>query len=389
MMSRKRTLIGLIALLGPALASAANTGSSGADVSRIGGGASRLSRLLSSADVGGYAVASEPRDFSFPADHGPHPGFRNEWWYLTGNLEARDGERFGFELTIFRFLLDPTALRESSSRWRSNEVYVGHFAITDVRNDRFHVAQRYSRGSMGLAGARAEPFRVWVEDWSIAGVPDRAGTWRIRASDTDMALDLRLVPLKPPVLNGRNGLSRKSAEPENASYYYSISRLQTEGTINIGDDRFAVSGLSWLDREWSSSALSAGQVGWDWFALQLDDGSDLMFYQLRRHDGSRDAHSAGTWVTPESNKRHLEARDVDIEVTGFWNSPSGGRYPGGWRLVIPALGLRLDVQPVIDDQELDATVRYWEGAVDVSGERNGEKLAGRGYVELTGYTEFN
>lgn len=353
---------------------------------RFNGGSSRLSQLLSDEGVTGYAVATEPRTFGFPSDHGPHPKFRNEWWYLTGNLDGQDGERFGFELTIFRFLLTPFVRRQQTSRWQADQVYIGHFAITDVGNEQFHVAQRFSRGALGLAGAQARPFRVWVEDWSIAAESDVAMTWRVQATDQDMSLDLNLAPLKPPILNGQNGLSRKSAEPGNASYYYSISRLQSEGLLQIGTQRFAVSGLSWLDREWSSSALAADQAGWDWFALQLDDGSELMLYQLRRLDGSRDLFSAGTWISRGGDSTHLDANEFAIEATQFWDSPTGGRYPNAWQLSVPSLDLRLDVQPVIDDQELRTTVLYWEGAVDVSGKRNGKQLGGRGYVELTGYS---
>ncbi len=353
---------------------------------RFSGGSSRLAQLLSDDGVTGYAAATEPRTFRFPADHGPHPEFRNEWWYLTGNLDGQHGERFGFELTIFRFLLTPPGKRQQASRWQSNQVYIGHFAITDVGNERFHVAQRFSRGSMGLAGARAEPFRVWVEDWSIAAGSGAAMTWRVQAADKDMLLDLNLTQLKPPVLNGQNGLSRKAAEPGNASYYYSISRLQAEGFLQLGTQRFTVLGLAWLDREWSSSALSADQVGWDWFALQLDDESELMLYELRRLDGSRDPLSAGTWISRSGDSSHLDAGEFSIEITQFWDSPLGARYPSGWQVSVPGLDLQLDVQPVIDDQELSATVLYWEGAVDVSGKRNGEKLQGRGYVELTGYS---
>jgi predicted secreted hydrolase len=352
---------------------------------RIENGGSRLSQLLGDDGVTGYATATEPRTFTFPADHGPHPGFRNEWWYLTGNLDGQNEIRFGFELTIFRFLLAPDSRRRQTSRWQTGQVYIGHFAITDVRNEQFRVAQRFSRGSMGLAGSQADPFRVWVEDWSIAAGKDQEATWRIHARDQDLSIDLNLTPLKPPVLNGHNGLSRKSTEAENASYYYSIPRLKTEGQLEIGSQRFEVTGLSWLDREWSSSALSEDQIGWDWFALQFDDGTDLMFYQLRRRDGRKDPLSAGTWIDSSGNSAHLGADAVDIEVTDFWNSPLGARYPGAWKISVPGRGMQLDVQPVIEDQELDATVRYWEGAVNVSGTRNGKSLRGRGYVELTGY----
>ena len=348
---------------------------------------SRLSELLSGNGDAGFEKAVEPREFIFPGDHGPHPRFRNEWWYVTGNLDGDDGRRFGFELTVFRFALAPS-LPEARSEWRSNQVYIAHFAVTDADRERFFAAERFSRGALGLAGAQASPFRVWIEDWEIAaagtGMPER---WRLRASDPGFSLDLELAAAKPPVLNGDAGLSQKSAEPGNASYYYSITRWPTEGLLRLGNDEFRVSGLSWLDREWSTSALGADQLGWDWFALQLSDGSDLMFYNLRKLDGSQDEHSAGTWIDADGTSLHLERDDVVIKVTETWESPEGGVYPSAWTLRAPGQGLDLRVRPVMADQELFTTVRYWEGAVDVEGERRGKRIDGRGYVELTGYAE--
>ncbi len=346
---------------------------------------SRLSELLGSDDDAGFEKALETRDFVFPDDHGPHPGFRNEWWYVTGNLDGNGGRRFGFELTIFRFALTPAA-PPAESAWRSNQVYIAHFAVTDADRERFFAAERFSRGALGLAGAESSPFRVWIEDWAIAateaGPPER---WRLQASDPGFSVDLAMTAAKPPVLNGDAGLSQKSAEPGNASYYYSMTRWRTDGSLRLGDDTFSVSGLSWLDREWSTSALGADQLGWDWFALQLSDGSDLMFYNLRKLDGSQDEHSAGTWIDADGGSLHLERDDVEITVTDTWESPQGGVYPSAWTLRAPRQGLELQIRPVMADQELFTTVRYWEGAVDVEGERNGSPITGRGYVELTGY----
>ena len=379
-------------------------------------GSSRLSELLHDEGMEAYASVIEPRAFSFPADHGPHPEYRHEWWYITGNLDAENGERFGFELTIFRFSLTPQTANEApgaaeSSAWTSNQVFIGHFAITDVGHEQFHVAQRYARGSLGLAGAQSSPFRVWLEDWSmetagarIGSDPGReardpagaasaaistndelAGPWRIHAVDKNSAIDLRLIPLKPPILNGVNGLSQKSSQPGNASYYYSMSRLQTDGTLRVDGIDYAVTGLSWLDREWGSSALAREQHGWDWFALQLSDGSDLMFYNLRRIDGSQDSHSAGTWIRADGRALPLSREDVTIDVQEYWDSPRGGRYPMEWQIQVAPLGLNLHVNPVLKAQELSTNVRYWEGAVDVRGQRAGNEITGRGYVELTGY----
>ena len=344
-----------------------------------------LTDLLRSDDGAAFQKAVEPRRFVFPADHGPHPEYRNEWWYVTGNLDSTSGRRFGFELTIFRFALTPE-VPESDSDWRTNQVFVAHFAVTDADSKRFYAAERYSRGAAGLAGASTDPLRVWIDDWSItaAGEPKH---WRLSAADANFAIELDIRALKEPALNGDAGLSQKSAEIGNASYYYSITRWATEGSVRIDDESFAVSGLSWLDREWSSSALGRDQQGWDWFALQLDDGSELMFYNLRKTDGSQDVYSAGTWIAADGATRSLTPDDVQIDVLANWHSPAGGTYPAKWRLHFPDVELWVDVEPVIADQELFTIVRYWEGAVDVKGERAGEPLSGRGYVELTGYAE--
>jgi len=353
---------------------------------------SRLAELLGSKRPEGYAVADSPRRFSFPADHGPHPEFRNEWWYLTGNLKDDSGRRFGYEFTVFRFSLSPgNDTRSNTSSWKTNQVFIAHFAVTDAANKQFHVEQRYTRGALGLAGAQISPFRVWIEDWSIATNPESAGSgdsrenWLLDAGGEDLGLNLKLRAAKPIVLNGIDGLSQKSDEPGNASYYYSIPRLDSAGKLQIGDKQYMVTGTSWLDREWSSSALSADQQGWDWFALQLSDGSDLMFYNLRKVDGSQDSHSAGTFVTADGRVRHLDADQVVIRVTDEWASPRGGAYPGRWTLELPSQGLALTITPVMPDQELATTVRYWEGAVDVRGTRGGQAIKGMGYVELTGY----
>ena len=347
----------------------------------------RLAELLRPEDLEGYPLVLESREFSFPADHGPHPAYRNEWWYVTGNLDAAGGERFGFELTIFRFALAPPGevRQEAPSAWATNQVYIGHFAVTHVDAERFHVAQRYARGALDLAGARAEPFRVWVEDWQLRESGQDPARWNLYAVDNDVEIALSLAARKPPVLNGADGLSQKSSERGNASYYYSMTRLEAEGTLSIGGKAHDVSGLAWLDREWGSSALSAEQEGWDWFALQLSDGSELMYYNLRRTDGSNDEHSAGTFVPPDGDIVHLSRSDVTVDVTDHWDSPRGGRYPMGWVMEVPRLGLRLKVEPVLEAQELATNVRYWEGAVDVAAERAGGRVAGRGYVELTGY----
>jgi len=346
-----------------------------------GGSRTGLAEQLAAEPEEDYARAIAPRTFRFPDDHGPHPAFRNEWWYVTGNLDSDDGARFGYELTFFRVALTPDAIA-SDSGWRTNEIWFAHFALTDAGRNRFRFDERFARGAAGLAGARASPFRVWLDDWSIEESGD---AWRLVAQAEDFAIDVRLRPSKPPVLNGDKGLSQKSAAPGNASYYYALTRLITEGQLRAGNDTHAVTGTSWLDREWSTSALGPDQVGWDWFALQVDDGSDLMIYQLRNKDGSVDRHSAGTLTDSDGNSRHLDVDDFTLNVTADWTNDQGDVYPAAWKLSVPSAGIKLEIEPMIADQELVTVVRYWEGAVDVSGTRNGAPLTGRGYVELTGY----
>ena len=347
-----------------------------------------------SESVAGFATALEPRHFEFPLDHGPHPAFRQEWWYVTGNLDAANGERFGFELTFFRVALEPppalspatapAATAAPASAWRTREIYLAHFAVTDVPRRRFRSAQKLSRAALGLAGAEALPLHVWLDDWSLEA---RGPTWQLRATQRGYAVALTLEPQSAPVLNGIDGLSRKSDRPEDATYYYSIPRLLVRGQVLRDGQPLEVRGRAWLDREWGSGGLGPRELGWDWFGLQLEDGSALMFYALRDKNGERDVHSAGSWVAADGTARALSSAEVDIAVTREWRSASGERYPAGWHIRVPALALDLTVRPVLADQELQTTPRYWEGAVDVSGERGGASLGGRGYVELVGYAQ--
>lgn len=355
-----------------------------------GGVAATLAVGRALAGGAGFARALAPRTFAFPADHGPHPDFRTEWWYYTGNLRTPAGRPFGFELTFFRVGLAPPApaAERRASAWASRELYVAHFALTDVAGRRFHVASRTSREALGLAGARARPFRVWLEDWSVEGEEPAGFPVRLRAADGEMGIDLRLVADKPVLLQGDRGLSRKGPEPGNASYYYSVTRMGARGIVRVGGETLAVAGSAWMDREWSTSALGPGLAGWDWFAFQLDDGRDLMLYRLRRRDGSADALSAGTLVAADGTPRALAAADATIEVLEHWQSPrSGVRYPARWRVTVPAADLRLEVAPRLADQELIVGTRYWEGAVTIRGTAGGRAIGGEGYVELVGYGE--
>jgi predicted secreted hydrolase len=357
------------------------------DARRDDTGRMSLVATLGGADTAGYARAVRPRPFRFPEDHGPHPAFRTEWWYVTGNLTDGTGRPVGFQLTLFRNALAP-ALPASSSSWATNQAYMAHLAVTDAERGAFHAFERFARGAESLAGARARPFRVWLEDWALeAAGPGATFPMRLRAAEGGVALDLVLEAGKPPVLQGDEGLSQKGPEPGNASYYYSHTRLPARGTVVLGDDTLTVGGAAWLDREWSTSVLSEGQVGWDWFALQLDDGQELMVYALRLSDGSAHPLSEAVLVDPAGTKRRLRwGTEVVVEALETWTSPhSGVRYPSTWRIQVPDRGWDLQVTPVREDQELNLAFRYWEGAVRVTSNDPERPLTGRGYVELTGY----
>lgn len=342
--------------------------------------------VLSSPDSAGYQRAVAPRAFVFPADHGPHPDFRQEWWYYTGNLDTPDGRHFGYQLTFFRFALAPPLAPARASAWAADQLYLAHFTVTDAAGRQFFQWERSSRAAVGLAGAVAQPFRVWIEDWSAAGDPGGALPVRLRAAMPEAAIDLQLIAGKPLVLQGDRGLSRKGSAPGNASYYYSYTRLPSRGTVRIGAESYAVNGTSWMDREWSTSALESTQAGWDWFSLQLDSGDELMFYWLRRRDGGIDPHSGGMWVDAAGAARPLSSDEVELDAPDTWRSPASGiRYPARWRLRVPALRLELTLRPYLPDQEVRQRFRYWEGAVAASGQRGGRPLSGSGYVELVGY----
>lgn len=342
-----------------------------------------VAEALGGDDVSGYARASAPREFAFPDDHSAHPEYRNEWWYVTGQAQAKSGERFGYQVTFFRIALAPDE-PERDSAWSTRQVWMAHAALTEIDGAQHHHEARLARGALGLAGQEREPFRVWLEDWRISGESGGAFPWRIEVPGPDFALDLTLTPQRAPLLQGDEGLSQKSAEPGNASYYYSVTRLATQGQITRKGKPISVSGLSWLDREWSTSALGADQVGWDWFSLQLDSGDDLMLYRLRLRDGATDPHSAGKLLSSDGAVRSLPAGGFALEALRWWTSPRGARYPIAWRLQVPDANLDLQVEALLNDQEMDTGILYWEGAVEVRDADNDRRL-GQGYLEMTGY----
>jgi predicted secreted hydrolase len=336
----------------------------------------------------GFKRATGPMPLTFPKDFGAHPDYQTEWWYYTGNLQAASGEQFGFELTFFRrALVAPDQQQARASDWAASQVYMAHLALTSARDNQFHYFERFSRGAAGLAGAVGLPFfSVWLQDWQVQQVD--AHKFILKAVEGNITLDLILTDVKGPILQGDLGYSQKGPEPGDASYYVSQTRLQTTGAIQIGSASYAVTGLSWMDHEFSTGALSQGQVGWDWFALQLDDGSELIVYTLRRSDGTIDPYSRGTLIHPDGSVRTLKRDEFSISSDQTWKSPgSGAVYPSHWSINVPSEDLTVSVSPVIPDQELRLSFTYWEGAVRVDGKKGGQTVTGSGYVELTGYAQ--
>ncbi len=355
-------------------------------------GVSLHSELGGSAE--GFERACTTRQFSFPEDHGAHPKFRNEWWYITGNLEDSSGLRFGFHVTFFRVANPPEKpdANGTSSNWSSSEFYMAHFAVTEgLTEENVHSTgfERFSRAAAGLSGAHVSnteesTVKVWLDDWQLhASYVDDKLIWQLSLHEGDYSIQMRLTPEKPIVLQGNAGYSQKSADPCNASFYYSLPRLRADGQIKIAGTQHDVTGTAWLDREWSSSALADTQTGWDWFALQLNDGRDLMLYNLRKGDGSIDSFSYAVEIDQRGTKRQIPIDQISVEVDRWWKSDTGSRYPVAGKILRKDTNEILVFTPLRENQELDFTVRYWEGAIDLAS-TSGENI-GRGYLELTGY----
>ena len=344
---------------------------------------------------GNFARAEAPIEFQFPQDFGAHDDFQTEWWYYTGNLETGTGRRFGYQLTIFRrALLPPEKRFERPSEWAVEQVYLAHFAITDVQNDRFYADEKLARGSAGLAGAFGQPyFQVWLEDWRVVQID--GNRFQLNAKSDRADLVLFLTDLKGVVFQGEHGFSRKGEEIGNASYYISQTRLLTEGKMTIEGQSFDVKGWSWMDHEFSSAPLEDDLEGWDWFSLQLDDRTELMIYLLRQKTGGNSPSSSGTFVKATGEAVGLSHKDFQVEVLERWKSSrSGATYPSRWRIRVIPLRLELSIVPNLLDQELitekSTRVTYWEGSVSVSGRSGQNPVSGVGYVEMTGYAKpFN
>jgi predicted secreted hydrolase len=334
-----------------------------------------------------YQRALPGRELSFPTDHYAHPDFQTEWWYYTGHLQTDTGERYGYQVTFFRFGLRDRQKTTPAQPPLFTDLYMAHFALSDITGKKFTFRERINRGIDEKAGAATDRYRVWNEDWRVEADGDQHV---IHVRDRGIQLRLTVKSTKPPVLHGRNGLSQKGEGEGRASHYYSLTRMHTEGELVVNDRKHKLRGLTWMDHEFGSNQLGPDQVGWDWFSIQLADQSELMLYIIRRKDGSPDPYSSGTLVRADGTTKHLVLNDFRIEILDRWKSPrSGATYPMKWKVAVPSEQIELDIVPEFPDQELithrSTRVSYWEGAARITGSVRNKPIAGAGYVEMTGY----
>lgn len=328
-----------------------------------------------------YRAALPGYKFSFPRDHFNHPEFRTEWWYYTGNLRSRDGRKFGYELTFFRHAVQPKA-PDGANVWDVRDVWMAHFALSDIDGKRFLYTERLNRSGPGIAGVDAQRGLIWNANWSVQWNGDDQ---KLDAVAPDFQVDLALHSAKPPVVHGTNGISQKAAGAGRGSHYVSLTHLLTKGVIKLGEQKFTVEGLSWMDHEFFSHSLEFNQAGWDWFSLQFDNGSELMLYRLRRKDGSIEPYSSGTYVDPSGRTRSLRLQDFSLEP----GRAKYKNYPIEWSVRVPSISLTCNVRTRLPQQELTGQTpgspTYWEGAIEVQGSMGASPIRGSGYLEMTGF----
>jgi predicted secreted hydrolase len=353
------------------------------------------SQTIRADEISGYLSVTGPCNLGFPKDHGAHPGYRTEWWYYTGNLRSKSGELYGFQLTFFRRQITPLRVEKKwpkpKSAWRTHQIYLAHAAVTDIVGRQHLQAETLARSALGIAGVSQYKggTRIFLKNW-MAQISRAAH--RLMVTTNEFSYDLTLKPEKPPVMHGRHGYSQKGSTPDRASCYYSFTRLETKGTISIGGKTMNVEGLAWMDHEFSTAPLEPGLVGWDWYGLQLSNGSEIMAYMLRKEDGSISRASEGTFINKSGSSRRLYKEDIKITVLDTWKSSrSNTRYPARWRMRILPLSIDIIIAPNLLDQEMrtleSTNITYWEGSVEVRGTVGGRAINGKGYVELTGYAK--
>jgi len=323
----------------------------------------------------GYAAVVPGRAFSFPADHGPHPEFRIEWWYVTANLADAGGTAYGAQWTLFRQATKPGAEQEG---WANQQLWMGHAAVT--RADTHRTSETFARGGVGQAGADTNPFLAWIDSWEMrAAGPMNAANMaplELKATGADFSYALRLDADRPLVLQGDGGYSRKSLR-EQASFYYSQPHFSAKGSITIDDKTVEVTGQAWLDREWSSQPLASDQNGWDWLSLHFEGGEKLMLYRMRQTDGNH--YGSGKWVARDGSTEQLASADIGFTQLAF-TEIAGRKIPTSWRIAIPKLAITIDCTPLNTKSWMGTNFPYWEGPISFAGSHTG-----LGYLEMTGY----
>lgn len=332
-----------------------------------------------------YQHADHIKEFVFPRDHGAHNEFKTEWWYFTGNLSAlKQKNDFGFQFTIFRNNIAPES--KALNDWDIKNIFMGHLGLTDVANKQFYSFEKFERQAIDLAGITMQPYKIWLNHWYIKSLSKSKDIFplEIFAMENGIGYQLVLEPLKDFVLQGDKGLSQKSAKKGNASYYYSFTRLKTSGKVFIEGTSYQVSGVSWMDREWSTSALGENQVGWDWFALHFDDATELMIYQLRNNKDEKDIFSSGVFIDKNSHKTKINYDEFELEPLEYFQKQDH-KVPIKWKLIIAKLDLELIIKARLPEQMHDFAIPYWEGSVEISQNNNSSVKKGLGYLEMTGY----
>lgn len=339
-----------------------------------------------------YKKALPGYKFSFPRDHASHEEFKTEWWYYTGHLKSEDGDKYGYELTFFRSGVSPSQREQAKSRAQQNahsNVYLAHFAISDIKNKKFYFYEKLTRSGLSLGTASKTVLHVYNDGWRV----DEAGDAMMLTADSEKnGIKLLLSSKKPPIIHGKNGVSQKADCIGCASHYYSLTRMDTRGLLFIDGKEKRVTGTSWMDHEFGSNQLTEEQTGWDWFSLQLSDNTELMLYIMRKKDGSLDKNSSGTIIGADGKTEHLSLSQFKITAKNKWSSPkSRGVYPMNWDVEVPSKQIKLQVNSDFEQQELvtkrSTDVTYWEGSSTITGTKMGKPITGEGYVEMTGYSE--
>ena len=323
----------------------------------------------------GFAPVTPGKTFAFPADHGPHPDYRIEWWYVTANLVDSAGVAYGAQWTLFRQATTPGAQQEG---WANQQIWMGHAAVTRADTHRYNEA--FARGGVGQAGVETKPFRAWIDSWEMRGSDrmreETIAPLELNASGTDFSYTLRLDTDRPLVLQGDAGYSKKS-ERGQASYYFSQPYFKAAGSVTIDDKPQEVTGLAWMDREWSSQPLASDQTGWDWLSLHLTSGEKLMLYRLRQKDGHNDLY--GNWIEPDGRSSEIASTDNSMTPTAL-TELEGRKIPTAWRIAIPNRSLTIECVPLNPRSWMGTSFPYWEGPISFKGSHSG-----LGYLEMTGY----